>query len=124
MLIGLGFPTLIAVAGKPLIVVGDVLNVRLVGPLLLQAGKQATPTLLRWGNSTHFPGDSVKPGIMYDIFARVGGPDLYETQAASMVQIFSGNVIGDNLWLWRADHTVSGLVTDGKNPCNHGLQVK
>ena len=32
-------------------------------------------------------------------------------------------VVGDNLWLWRADHTVSGLVKDGDNPCETGLVV-
>jgi len=32
-------------------------------------------------------------------------------------------VIGDNLWLWRADHHVAGLVMDSMNPCDHGLVV-
>jgi len=40
-----------------------------------------------------------------------------------MVAINSSHVIGDNLWLWRADHTVSGLVKNGDNPCESGLIV-
>jgi len=40
-----------------------------------------------------------------------------------MVHIASGHVIGDNLWLWRADHGVAGIVKGGQNPCEHGLVV-
>ncbi len=36
----------------------------------------------------------------------------------------TGYTIIDNVWLWRADHDVSGdLVKNGKNPCSTGLQV-
>jgi predicted heme/steroid binding protein len=60
---------------------------------------------------------------MHDVFARVGGPDLTEVKASTMVQINSGNVIIDDTWLWRADHDVSGKVMDKKNPVDTGLQV-
>jgi hypothetical protein len=49
-------------------------------------------------------------GVMSDVFARVGGPDSVPVQADVMVSINSSNVIVDNTWLWRADHTVGGLV--------------
>jgi hypothetical protein len=45
---------------------------------------------------------------MFDVFCRVGGAtngnrsDIY---VDAMVRIHSGNVVGDNLWLWRADHS-------------------
>lgn len=34
-----------------------------------------------------------------------------------MLIINSDNVILDNAWLWRADHTVAGNVYNGDNPC-------
>ena len=40
-----------------------------------------------------------------------------------MVDISSGHVVGDNLWLWRADHDVGGAVADERNPVAHGLVV-
>jgi len=60
---------------------------------------------------------------MYDIFGRVGGPDYAAVQAEVMIRVYNGNVVGDNLWLWRADHTVGGLVYNSSNPNLHGLQV-
>ena len=36
----------------------------------------------------------------------------------------AGQVIGDNFWLWRADHSIGGAsVTGGFYPCLHGLVV-
>eukprot|EP00531_Pseudo-nitzschia_arenysensis_P009226 CAMPEP_0116131404 /NCGR_PEP_ID=MMETSP0329-20121206/8986_1 /TAXON_ID=697910 /ORGANISM="Pseudo-nitzschia arenysensis, Strain B593" /LENGTH=732 /DNA_ID=CAMNT_0003625829 /DNA_START=163 /DNA_END=2361 /DNA_ORIENTATION=- len=51
------------------------------------------------------PGDPSNPGLIADLFTRVGGSNLNrDVKTDVMVRIFSGNVIGDNLWLWRADH--------------------
>jgi len=123
VLLGLGMATLVSANGNPCIVVADYLDgVRIAG-VLLQAGPMATPTLLQWGGGT-YQGNSSNPGFLYDVFARVGGPDVNEVQAARMVEINSGHVIGDNLWLWRADHTVGGEVSGGKNPCETGLVVE
>jgi len=78
------------------------------------------------------------PGFMFDIFARVGGDDS-RASVHTMVQINSGNVIGDNIWLWRADHNkLQAGETPGWNydswseyhlvqkhecRCAHGLEV-
>jgi predicted heme/steroid binding protein len=40
-----------------------------------------------------------------------------------MVQVNSGNVIIDDVWLWRADHSKSGLIKSKANPVKTGLQV-
>jgi len=58
---------------------------------------------------------------MHDIFARVGGPDTTPVQTNMMLQVNSGNVLMDDLWLWRADHAVTGLVKDSANPVATGL---
>lgn len=121
VLLGLGLATLVAANGQPAVKVGDVNDVRVAG-ILLQAGAQATSALLQWGNGG-FAGSASTPGVLSDVFARVGGPDTVEVQAEVMVEINSGNVIGDNLWLWRADHSVNGLVYNSYNPCTTGLKV-
>jgi len=38
-----------------------------------------------------------------------------------MVQVNSGNVIIDDVWLWRADHSSAGLVKNRKNPVKTAL---
>ena len=38
-----------------------------------------------------------------------------------MIQINSGNVIIDDVWLWRADHFRGGLIKNQANPVKTGL---
>jgi len=46
------------------------------------------------------------------------------TYADTFVHVKSNNVIGDNLWLWRADHYVGGQTLENTEvPTNHGLIV-
>lgn len=121
VILGLGMATLIAANGKPVIEVGDVAGVK-IGGLLLQAGRKPTPTLLTWGTGA-CAGDASNPGGLYDIAARVGGPDTFAVQADVMVELNTPYTFIDNAWLWRADHTVSGGVYACANPCKHGLVV-
>lgn len=122
VLLGLGLATLVAANGVPAISVANVDGVRVAG-VLLQAGNKPTSALLQWGEGS-YAGDAAAPGVLSDVFARVGGPDTSPVQAATMVALNSSHVIGDNLWLWRADHTVSGLVKNSENPCESGLVVR
>jgi hypothetical protein len=124
VLLGLGLATLVATNGTAAIRVGNVDGVRVAG-VLLEAGTGKTEALLEWGDGRH-KGDATRPGVMSDLFARVGGPndpEDFEVHAKVMVRIRSDHVIGDNLWLWRADHGVAGIVKAGMNPCDHGLIV-
>ena len=62
--------------------------------------------------------------MLSDVFVRVGGPYAYATQARIMAHIRASHVIGDNVWLWRADHTAGGAaVSGGANPCETALVV-
>jgi len=63
-------------------------------------------SLLEWGlPGKKDDGDAVRPGVLTDIFARVGGSNLDRTVSTDVIiRIHSSNVMGDNLWLWRADH--------------------
>mmetsp|Transcript_1453 Transcript_1453/g.3099 ORF Transcript_1453/g.3099 Transcript_1453/m.3099 type:complete len:254 (+) Transcript_1453:771-1532(+) len=65
-----------------------------------------TTSLLQWGDpSINDPGNETNPGCLIDVFARVGGASLERGVSTDvMVQLNSGNIYGDNLWLWRADH--------------------
>lgn len=117
----LGLATLISSNGNPVFRVGNRDGVRL-GGCLLQASPKRTQTLLQWGDGS-YKGSATNPGFIHDVFARVGGPDAEEVFADTMFNISSGFVIGDNMWLWRADHSVQGPVTDSKNPCASGLVV-
>jgi len=123
-ILGIGFPTLIATKAVPCIKVENVDGVRIAG-VLLQAGTVGISSLLEWG-SQGYSGNSDNPGFLYDCFARVGGtnnPAVQKVGVKKMVVINSGNVVGDNFWLWRADHDKYGLVFNSENPCDTGMQV-
>mmetsp|Transcript_52482 Transcript_52482/g.162546 ORF Transcript_52482/g.162546 Transcript_52482/m.162546 type:complete len:654 (-) Transcript_52482:171-2132(-) len=125
VLLGLGFATLEPTKGTAAVRVGNVDGVRVAG-VLLQAGTGETESLLEWGDGS-YPGSDDNPGFLYDVFARVGGnndPAQGQVRARVMVTIGSGHVVGDNLWLWRADHGIAGKVYHGQNPCETGLLVK
>ena len=57
--------------------------------------------------------------FLWDIFCRVGGAQA--GKATCMVTINSHDVVGDNFWLWRADHGRGAGWTS--NPNKHGLIV-
>ena len=75
---------------------------------------------------------------MHDIYCFVGGRNLNRTvKVECMIKIYSDNVIGDNLWLWRADHvqvmtnespnkpelSEYHVTTIGECCCDIGLEV-
>jgi hypothetical protein len=123
IVLGIGMATLVSAAGQPCIRVGAVPGVRVAG-LLLQAGPVEAPTLLEWGPEGGFAGDETDPGVISDVFVRVGGPEPpeeAEKKTKVAVLINSGHVIIDNAWLWRADHTMGGEVCCSKNPSLNGL---
>ena len=137
VVLGIGYPTLIPDKGTPAIKVADVNGVR-VGGILFQAGPESadthvhSPALLQIGDAPSAVSHAADPIVIYDIFARVGGAAAGWTD--SMVTINSNDVIGDNAWLWRADHgsgfawndakCKNGLVVNGNNVIYYGLAVE
>lgn len=118
---GMGLATLVATGGKPPIVVQNVDGVKISG-ILLQAAQNKSDALLVFGDKDNkYAGNASAPGQLQDVFARVGGPDLDEVETDIMVQINSGNVFTDNMWLWRADHDVQGDVNELRNKVNTSL---
>jgi len=127
VLLGIGMATLVSGAGNSVIEVASGVDGVRIGGFIIQAGSKHTPVLLKWGSSSNNTGydsrNAGNPGFLYDIAGRVGGPDHSVVSADFMVQINSGNVIGDNVWLWRADHSVTGPTHPQDNPCTTGLEV-
>ena len=120
IILGLGYPTLIPETGTPALTVSDVDGVK-VGGLLFDAGPVQSATLLQVGTNTSSVSHANDPLFLYDISMRVGGPEAGTT--LSCLQINANDVVGDNLWLWRADHGNAGTVGWTINPCNNGLIV-
>ena len=135
VVLGLGMATLVAPQdGSPAIrVEGRTPGVRIAG-LILEAsvqssypsaeGSEPESALLIWGDDRDptgaaapyrpDPGDPRDPGVVSDVFCRVGGTagddGVDESRNASvgtMMIVRSGNVILDDVWLWRPDHLAS-----------------
>jgi len=118
IIMGLGYATLVPETGVPAMVISDVDGVKLAG-LMFDAGPVQTTSLLQVGNSNSPVNHSKDPTFLYDISMRVGGATAGTT--ASCLLINANDVVGDNLWLWRADHGTGVGWT--QNACNNGLIV-
>jgi len=111
---------------ESLIFVQDGLEgVRIAG-LMVQGGVAGSNALIKWG--TRKSGSAENAGFLSDIFCRIGGDrdaSMPEVRTNKMVLINSSNVVGDNLWLWRADHEVPKNVgvKDSRNKVFNALEV-
>ena len=133
VVLGLGLATLRPTDGNTdtLMQIADTENIR-VGGLLFDAGK-STKTLLEVGEengNNHFEA----PAVLSDLFFRVGGAKDNSTSVEACVVINSNHVIGDNFWIWRADHwdgvgwdknkADTGIVVNGDGVTFYGLFVE
>jgi hypothetical protein len=131
VVLGLGLATLRPQSGVNAPDVDDVDGVHVAG-LIIDAGAASSFVLLQMGPSGSSAGHSSNPSTLHDLFFRVGGAQ--DGQANTCLRINSHNVIGDNLWAWRADHGTGvgwtsnvapdGVVVNGANVTLHGLFVE
>ena len=131
IVLGLGLATLVADHGTSAITVDDVDGVIIAG-LLIEAGATNSPVLMQVGPMGSSANHSSNPTLLTDVFIRVGGAGV--GKATQSLQINSNNVIGDHLWLWRADHgagvgwtsntAANGLVVNGNDVIMYGLFVE
>jgi hypothetical protein len=131
IVLGLGFTTLVADGGNPAIETDDVDGVKIAG-LILEAGPQGSPALLLVGPAGSNRSHANDPSCLYDVHCRAGGAQPGQT--STFITINSSDVIGDNAWLWRADHgkgarwdvnkVANGLVVNGSNVTFYGLFVE
>lgn len=131
IVLGLGLATLVPDGGVSAIDVDDVDGVTLAG-LLIDAGPTNSPVLVQIGPSGSSARHSSNPTVLSDLFVRVGGAGI--GRATRSLEINSHDVIGDHLWLWRADHgngvgwtsntAANGLVVNGNDVTMYGLFVE
>jgi hypothetical protein len=131
IVLGLGLATLVPDGGISAIDVDDVDGVTLAG-LLIEAGPTNSPVLVQIGSAGSSTRHSSNPTVLSDFFVRVGGAGV--GKATRSLEINSHDVIGDHLWLWRADHgngvgwtsntAANGLVVNGNNVTMYGLFVE
>jgi hypothetical protein len=131
IVLGLGLATLVPDTASPSMIVADVDGVR-IGGIIFDAGANNSPTLLVVGDPGNTQAHAQNPTSLYDVFCRVGGGT--SGTATSCVTIHSSNVVGDNLWLWRADHgagaawgqntSATGLIVNGNGVTMYGLAVE
>lgn len=131
IVLGLGFATLTPDKGTPALTVSDLDGVT-VGGIIFDAGPVESPALLQVGTAGSARDHAKNPTFLYDIVCRVGGATVGTTSAC--VLIHSSHVVGDNLWIWRADHgagttwngnrSKNGMVVNGPDVTLYGLFVE
>ncbi|CAA9507823.1 MAG: GH55 [uncultured Sphingomonadaceae bacterium] len=112
VVLGLGLATLVAEGGAKALTVADAPGVTVAG-LLIDAGPVNSPVLMEVGPRGADRDHRANPSLLSDLFFRVGGAAV--GKATTCLEINSRHVIGDHLWIWRADHgdRASGRVHVG-----------
>ncbi|WP_190276679.1 carbohydrate-binding protein [Catenulispora acidiphila] len=133
VVLGLGLATLVSNGGNTVLSTADVNGIRIAG-LMVDAGTTNSQTLIQIGPSGSSASHASDPTVLSDVFARIGGATV--GRATQTLVVNSANVIGDDLWLWRADHgnggtvgwstntAANGLVVNGANVTIYGLAVE
>ncbi len=126
VLLGLGYATLkISDTNmQSALEVGDLDGVR-VADLLIDAGKKSENMVVIGTDSTaHDHRDD--PTVLSNLYLRIGGVENVHTETDTALVIQADDVIGDNFWVWRADHTL-GVAWDDEeteNGVNYGNPAK
>lgn len=109
--------------------VGDVGGVRLAD-LLIDAGAFSENMLVVGdaGGTSH----ADDPIVLSNIYLRIGGAENRHTETDTAMVINADDTIGDNFWIWRADHSrgvawddeyADGEIVAYGNPVQTGLLV-
>ncbi|MEU4565239.1 discoidin domain-containing protein [Micromonospora sp. NPDC023956] len=131
VILGLGLATIQADNGTVAMRVADVDGVKVAG-IMFEAGSTTSPVLMEVGPPGSSADHAANPVSLHDVFFRIGGPGV--GRATNTLTINSDDVIGDHMWLWRADHgdgvgwTVNtadtGLIVNGDDVTMYGLFVE
>ncbi|MGW4487569.1 RICIN domain-containing protein [Amycolatopsis sp. NPDC004368] len=121
VVLGLGIATLVPDNGITAMNVDDVNGVKVAG-LLVDAGTTNSNTLMQVGAPGSSADHSADPTSLHDVFFRIGGSAV--GKATNSLVVNSNNVIGDHMWIWRADHAANnGFVGWNTNTADTGLTV-
>jgi hypothetical protein len=131
VVLGLGLATFVPDNGITAMSVADVDGVKIAG-LLFDAGTTSSKTLLEVGPAGSTASHAADPTSLHDVYVRIGGAGV--GKAATSLVVNSKNVIGDHMWIWRADHgsgvgwtsntADTGLVVNGDDVTMYGLFVE
>lgn len=133
VVLGMGLATLQSANGNRCMELSDEDGIIVAG-LLFDAGTTETDNLLVVGEESDKE-HSESPICLSDLYFRVGGmPTDAPAKADTCVTINSSNVIGDNFWVWRADHgdqvawdaniARNGIVVNGDEVTIYALMVE
>ena len=121
IVLGMGFATLRSTAGNCCMETGDVTGLIVAG-LLFDAGEKKSDNLLIVGKDVQRTEQETGNIYLSDLFFRVGGTDTQTpTSTKCCATIHSSHVIGDNFWVWRADH--GDQVAWDKNVAENGIII-
>ena len=137
VVLGLGLATLLPERGTAALTVDDVPGVTIAG-LLIDAGPALSSVLVEVGPRGAARDHAANPTLLADLFFRVGGAAV--GRCGTALEVNSRHVIGDHLWIWRADHgdreggrvhvgweestAEQGLVVNGGDVSMYGLFVE
>ncbi|MFF4357178.1 RICIN domain-containing protein [Streptomyces sp. NPDC001604] len=131
VVLGLGLATFVPDNGITAMKVADVDGVKIAG-LLFDAGTANSPSLLEVGPNGSAASHTADPTSLHDVYFRVGGAGVGKVTTGLIVN--SDNVIGDHMWIWRADHgsgvgwtsntADTGVIVNGDDVTMYGLFVE
>ena len=101
--------------------ISDVDGVQLSG-IMFEAGPYSK-TLLQIGTQKNSVRHNENPVILNDVYYRIGGAGSIATSVDTTLEINSNDVVGDNFWVWRADHGNTGTVGWDINRTKNGVIV-
>lgn len=134
IVLGMGLATLRAANRTACMETGDVQGLIIAG-LLFDSGETKSDNLLVVGTEKEASGDAEKNNYLSDLFFRVGGTDTEKPVSVKCcATINSDHVIGDNFWVWRADHgdhvawdeneAENGIIINGDDVTMYALMVE
>ncbi|MFJ6728814.1 RICIN domain-containing protein [Streptomyces sp. NPDC091281] len=131
VVLGLGLATFVPDNGVTAMTVADVDGVKVAG-ILFDAGTTNSPTLMEVGPAGSSASHAANPTSLHDVYFRVGGAAV--GKATTSLVVNSDHVIGDHMWIWRADHGSgvgwntntgdTGLIVNGDDVTMYGLFVE
>ena len=104
VVLGMGYPTLKTTEENLdcAVRLADVGGIRLAAVLV---DANTTRTLVEVGRAGSHVNHSKNPTLLSDLFLRIGGAENRHTEVDTALAIYSDDVLGDNFWVWRADHS-------------------
>lgn len=145
IVLGLGLATLTPTGREECMITADVPGIIIAG-LLFDAGPLMSDNLLVIGSRENVgnkhPMENENnlchqqpTAVLSDLFFRIGGfKSSVPPKVKNCLEINSDHVIGDNLWIWRADHydqvgwdkntALTGIIVNGSHVSMYALMVE